>query len=192
MKFTNSPQAQRGNGEEGFTYIEIIFSIIVMTIGILACLSAISYAMLREQEAESRNTARQITSSALESIFAARDLRNNNVLNNWTALNNDNASTPGIFVSGWTPIRENAGIDGIQGTADDACTSGTNCQVGAYTNNSRQIDGFQRRILFSDVVETGVPRIRKRKIEVTVRYTAGQLTREETVTTIIADLPFKN
>ena len=106
-------------GEKGFTYIEVLLAIIIMTLGILACLSAISYAMLRERETENRNAARQVISSALESIFAARDLRNNNALNNWTAINNDTAIDPGIFVSDWSPIREDAGADGIHGTADD-------------------------------------------------------------------------
>lgn len=184
---------QSNNGEKGFTYIEVIFAVIIMSVAILGCLSAISYAMFREQQSENRNEARQITSSALESIFAARDLRNENALNNWEAINNTEPSTPdGIFVSGWTPIRQEAGLDGIQGTADDACPTGTNCQVGTYTNTSAEIAGFERRIVFSNIVETNIPRIRKRKVEITVRYFANQLLQEETITTIIADLPFNN
>ena len=185
---------QSKNGEQGFTYIEVIFAVIIMSIAILGCLFAISYAMFREQQSENRNEARQITSSALESIFAARDLRNKNALNNWAAINNTNpASTPdGLFVSGWTPVREEAGKDGIQGTLDDACATGTNCQVGGYTNTSPEIPGFERRIVFTDIVETNIPRIRKRKVEITVRYFANQLLQEETITTVIADLPFNN
>lgn len=181
---------QTKNGEKGFTYIEVILAILIMTIGILACLSAISFAMLREREAEQRNVSRQMVSSALESIFAARDLRNNNVLNNWTALNNDTAMEPGIFASNWTPIREDAGLDGIHGTSDDACAHGTNCTVGGYTNTSQEIDGFERKITFSDVVEPDIAVIRKRKIELSVRYFVGQAERIEKTTTIIADLPF--
>lgn len=179
-------------GEKGFTYIEVIIAIIIMTVGILACLSAISFAMLREREAEDRNKARQLTSSAIESIFAARDLRNNNALNNWTAINNTTNAVPGIFEAGWTPIREDAGKDGIHGTADDACAAGSQCTVGGYTNTSSEVAGFERRITFSDVVEPGIPNIRKKRIEISVRYYAGQISRDETVTTIIADLPFNN
>ena len=181
---------QSKNGEKGFTYIEVIIAIIIMTVGILACLSAITFAMFRERQAENRNTARQVTSSASESIFAARDLRNNNVLNNWTAINNDTATVPGIFKTGWTPIREDPGFDGIHGTADDACGAGTNCPSGGGTNNSAEVVGFQRRIVISDIAEAGITAIRKRKIEISVRYFAGQIIQEETVSTIIADLPF--
>jgi Tfp pilus assembly protein PilV len=181
---------QSKNGEKGFTYIEVIIAIIIMTVGILACLSAITFAMFRERQAENRNTARQITSSAIESIFAARDLRNNNVLNNWRAINNDTAAVPGIFKTGWTPIREDAGFDGIHGTSDDACATGTNCPSGAGTNNSAEVIGFQRRIVISDIPEPGIATIRKRKIEISVRYFAGQIIQQETVSTIIADLPF--
>lgn len=181
---------QRDNGEKGFTYIEVIIAIIIMTIGILACLSAISFAMFREQQAENRNTARQITSSALESIFATRDLRNNNVLNNWTAINNSTAPVPGIFETGWRPIREDAGFDGIQGTPDDACPTGISCPSGDSTNTSPEVVGFERRITITDIAEPGISTIRKRKIEISVRYVAGQIIQNETISTIIADLPF--
>lgn len=181
---------QTANKEKGFSLIETLIAILIMTVGILAMLSAISYAMVREQGAESRNTARQLTSASLESIFAARDLRNNNVLNNWTAINNDSNATPGIFVAGWTPIRQNAGKDGIYGTADDSCASGGNCSVGGYTNTSLEVDGFERQIVISDIAEPGIPNIRKRKVDISVRYYAGQLAQIETISTIIADIPF--
>jgi len=181
---------QSNNGEKGFTYIEVIIAIIIMTVGIMACLSAITFAMFRERQAENRNTARQVTSSAIESIFAARDLRNNNVLNNWAAINNDTAAVPGIFKSDWTPIREAAGFDGVHGTADDACSTGGGCPSGGGTNNSPEVIGFERRITISDIVEPGITSVRKRKIEVSVRYFAGQIIQEETVSTIIAFLPF--
>ena len=181
---------QSNNAEKGFSYIEVIISIIIMTIGILACLSAISFAMFREQQAENRNTARQITSSAIESIFAARDLRNNNALNTWASINNTTASFPGIFQSGWTPIREDAGSDGIHGTADDACQTGVNCPSGGSTNTSAEVQGFQRRIVITDIAEPGIATIRKRKLQISVRYNAGQIVQTETVSTIISDLPF--
>lgn len=181
---------QKNNGEKGFTYIEVIIAIIIMTIGILACLSAISFAMFREQQAENRNTARQITSSAIESIFAARDLRNNNALNTWAAINNTTSAVPGIFEADWTPIWEDAGFDGIHGTSDDACPSGTSCPSGAATNTSPEVGGFERRIIITDIAEPGISTIRKKKIEINVRYFAGQIIQNEVVSTIIADLPF--
>lgn len=179
------------NRESGFSYIEVIFAIMIMTIGILASLTAISAALLREGESGQKNIARQLTSSTLESIFATRDLRNENALSNWAAVANNTVATPdGIFLTGWRPIRRDSGIDGIEGTADDACNYGTYCQNGTYSNTSDVIPGFDRQILITDIIEDGVAEVRRKRVDVSVRYFAGQAQRTETVSTIIADLPF--
>lgn len=176
--------------QNGFSYLEVMFSILIMTVGIVALLSAISMAMLREQVSESKNTARQITSSALESIFSVRDLRTTNALTNWGAVNND-TTPPGVFVTGWTPVREDPGIDGINGTADDACGSGIACPgAGGFTNTSAELDGYERRIIISNIVESGEPEIRKKKVEIQVRYRTGQNLQIERTTTVVTNLPF--
>lgn len=178
--------------QNGFSILEVMLSILIMTIGIFAVLSSISLAMLRETEGENKNIARQITASALESIFAVRDLRNANTLTNWDAVNNDSV-TGGVFLTGWRPVRADAGIDGINGTADDACNTGLDCPgTGGYINASNEIPNFERRIVISNIVETGIPTIRKKKIEISVRYLSGQSTRVETITTIITNLPFND
>ena len=179
------------NNQGGFSYLEVIFAIMIMTVGVGASLGAISFAMIREKEADSKNLARQMTSSALESIFAARDLRNANPLNNWDAINNDDV-TGGIFKTGFTPIRLEAGFDGINGTADDACPTGTNCTVGANTNSSAEVLGYQRQIIITDIPEAGIPAIRKKRIDVNVRYAVGQQTRVEQISTLLTNLPFDN
>ena len=182
---------QKQKNEKGFSYLEVMFAILLMTIGILALLSALSMAMIREREAENINVSRQISSSTLESIFAARDLRTTTAITNWIAINNDSV-TGGVFSSGWTPVRQDSGIDGINGTADDACTTGTDCVVPGYTNSSPEINGYQRRIVISDIAETGVPTIRKKKVIISVRYLAGSGWRQKDIITIITNLPFDN
>lgn len=162
----------------------------IMTIGIVAVLSSISMAMLREMESDNRNAARQISSAALESIFAVRDLSNPNALTNWDAINNDDVAG-GVFLQGWRPVRESSGIDGITGTADDACNIGVNCPgTGGYTNNSSLVEGFERRIEITDIPEPGIPTIRKKNIQISVRYFVGKAQRVETVNTLITNLPF--
>jgi len=174
--------------EKGFTYIEVMCAIVILMVGILAQLSAISLSMLRQRESEKQTLARQYASSTLESIFAARDLGNEGGLTNFNAINNTTAHAEGIFLPDWTPIREDSGIDGIQGTADDACAANTSCQVGTYTNSSEVLTDFGRRIAITDITENG--RVKKRRVEVTIRFYVGQLQREQTMATIIADLPF--
>jgi len=182
--------------EKGFTFIEVIIAILIMTIGLLAMLSAVSFAVIRARESEQRNIARQFTSAALESIFATRDLlqvkeslRQANILDNWLAVANNTVATPeGIFLTGYNPIRQDSGKDQIEGTADDACPAGSNCTVRGYTNSSQTISGFSREIIITDIVEPNTTIVRRKRIVINVRYTAGQAVRVETVSTIIANL----
>ncbi len=176
--------------QDGFTYMEVMVAIVILTIGILAQLSALSLSMMRASESEQRNEARQIASSTVESIFAARDLGNASGISNWEAINLSDVNSDGIFISGWNPIREDSGQDGIHGTSDDACPYNVNCVAGSYVNTSQVSDFFERKIEIIDVTETGFSTVRKRRIEVTIRYYVGQLVREETLSTLIADLPF--
>ncbi len=182
------------NNEKGFTYIEVIIAILIMTIGVLSLLSAITYAVVREREAEQRSTARQLTNAALESIFAVRDLQQlsqaNRVvtaISTWDAVANVGATPQGIFLTGYNPIRQDSGFDGIEGTADDACPAPGNCVVGANTNASAVIDGYQRQIIIANILEAGSATVsNRRSVIVNVRYSVGQgPQRIETVSTIV-------
>jgi prepilin-type N-terminal cleavage/methylation domain-containing protein len=177
------------NNEQGFTYIEVMCAIVILLVGILAQVSAITFSVLRQREAEQQSIARQIAASTIESIFAARDLANDDGISSFANINTTDVSTDGIFIPGWFPVREDAGKDGILGTADDSCTTAV-CTVGSYTNASPVKEGFERRIVITDIVETGSSTVKKRRIEVRVRFFVGQLQREQTLATIIADLPF--
>lgn len=176
--------------QEGFTYIEVMCAMVILLIGILAQLSALSFSVLRQQEAEQQNDARQIANSTLESIFAARDLGKTAGISSWAMINNSDVDAQGLFTPGWNPVRQNAGKDGIQGTKDDACPAAVPCQSENYTNTSALVAGFERQILITDVQESDAPVNKKRRLEVRIRYNVGQVRREQSVATIIADLPF--
>lgn len=177
--------------QSGFTYLEVMIAIVIITVGVTAQLSALSLTLVRTRSTQERNIARQISSSTIESIFAARDLGSATGISNWDAINTkDVDAVNGIFEAGWQPVRENPGLDGIHGTADDACAATGPCTVGAYSNNSAVLRGFDRKIEISDIVEGPNLRIKKRRVVVKVRYFIGQLQTEEELATIIADLPF--
>ena len=175
--------------QEGFTYIEVMCAIVILMIGILAQLSTMSLSMLRQREAEKQTAARQIANSTLESIFAARDLGNAGGIESFDRLENFNGTNSGIFLPGWNPVREDIGEDGVHGTADDACPAGMACVVGSYTNSSKVLNEYERNITISNIVESGST-VKKRRVEVKIRYFVGQLQREQSIATIIADLPF--
>lgn len=165
-------------------------AMVVLVIGILGQLSALSFCILRQRESEQQNMARQIASSTLESIFAARDLGKTSGISNWETINTTDTDSNGIFVPGWNAVRQSAGKDGIQGTKDDACPADTACQSDGYTNKSQIISGFQRQIIITDINEANIPVVKKRRLEIKLRYFVGQSQREQSVATVISDLPF--
>ncbi|MDQ6787929.1 MAG: hypothetical protein M3033_14075 [Acidobacteriota bacterium] len=176
--------ASKNKGEKGSTYIEVIVSIVILTVGLLAMLSALTYALLYEQEAEKKTRAKEIASSMVESIFAIRDIqaKDNLSISGWDAIQIKATGNTGIFIDGWFPVREDPGADGIYGTTDDSCAATGNCTT------SPIVDGYERSIAITDVVENGIAR--KRRIDVSVRYkTVGGIYRQETLSTIIANLP---
>lgn len=170
---------------------------VILLIGILAQLSALSFSIARQREAEQQNTARQIANSTLESIFAARDLGKTAGIGGWEVINTSDVHENGLFVAGWHPVRESAGRDGIQGTKDDACPTDAECQSGNYINKSPIISGFERQIIITDIremnnlsQETNNFITKKRRLEIKIRYIVGQAQREQSIATVIADLPF--
>lgn len=176
--------------QDGFTYIEVMCAMVIMLVGILAQLSALSFCILRQNEAEQQNMARQIASSTLESIFAARDLGKEDGINSWDTINTSDKNKNGLFVPGWFPVRQSPGKDGIQGTKDDACAANIQCQSNGYANTSQLIPGYERQIVITDIQETSNSTVKKRRLEIKIRYFIGQAQREQTFTTIISDLPF--
>ncbi|MCS6873134.1 MAG: hypothetical protein N2Z23_05410 [Pyrinomonadaceae bacterium] len=185
--------------EEGFSYMDVIIAMVILMIGVLAAAGALTANLVRAFESEKQAMAKQFALSAIESIFAARDLGRESSygITNWGAIGNvgsnpdSNGVPQGIFLNGWTPIRQDLGADGIAGTADDACPAPGPCMVGGYTNTSPIIEGFERRIVITNINDPTRPsppyEIMIRRIDVTVRYRVNQLQREQTVSTIITN-----
>lgn len=177
--------------ETGFSLVETIVALVILLIGILGTMTAISFGILSMQESEKRVLAKEVARSTMETIFSIRDMKafdpQTGEPYDWSAFQVSNGSNGGVFSGGWKPVRENPGDDGIFGTADDACAAGTNCTVGSYTNTSAVVPGIERKVEIFDIVENNV--VRKRRITVSVRYFVGQLQREEVESTIVANLP---
>lgn len=177
--------------QAGFSLVEVIIAMIILLVGILATISALSFSIFSIQDSEQRSVSKEVTRSTLETVFSMRDLLAFNQqaglsAYNWNSIKVKNGSNGGIFLDGWNPIRESPGADGIFGTGDDACSGTGTCVVGATVNNSPVLSGYQRKIEIEDIVQNGV--VKKRRITVRVRYIIGQLQREESKSTIIADL----
>lgn len=180
------------NDAAGFSLVETVIALVLMTIGIFAALSAISFALFSIQESEKKTIAKENARSTLESVFSIRDLElfdpdaTGGPLN-WDTLDVNNGSNGGIFKSGWNPVREDPGADGIAGTDDDACATATQCNVGGYTNTSKEIKDLERKIEITDISQNG--NVRKKYITVSIRYMVNRTQRVITESSILANLP---
>ena len=97
----------------GFTLLEVLISIVILTIGLISLLGVFSMAMAATQVAQQDLIAKQLAQETMESIVTARQTANVN----WDGINNIGLGG-GIFVVGLQPINQ-AGTDGIIGTVDD-------------------------------------------------------------------------
>lgn len=178
--------------ETGFSLIETVIALVVLLVGILGTISALSFSIFSVQDSEKRSLSKEHARSTLETVFSVRDLLAfddavGGASYSWASIQVINGSNGGIFLDGWKPIRESPGADGIFGTADDACAAGSSCVVNGTTNSSAVVSGYERKIEIFDITENGV--VRKRRVTVRIRYFVGSLLREETESTIMANLP---
>ena len=103
----------RSKPEKGFSLIEVMFSIVLMTVGLVSLLGVFGLAMASTQTSMQNSISKQIANEAMEGILTARETQNLT----WGQIANTGAG--GIFLSGLLPV-DCAGLDGIIGTADDA------------------------------------------------------------------------
>jgi prepilin-type N-terminal cleavage/methylation domain-containing protein len=106
----------RPNKRAGFTLIEVMVAMVVLSLGVLSLVSITTQGLRASYQTQIQYIAQQKAQEAMESIFTARDTR----LYTSAAINN--VSQGGIFMDGPRPLCA-AGPDGLFGTADDDCTN---------------------------------------------------------------------
>ena len=105
------------SGDQGFTLIEVMIAIVVMSVGILAVIASFATAVAATQSAQEDLIARQKVLEAMESIYTAR----NSQQLPFAAV--ANVSNGGIFLDGAQTLKC-AGPDGLVNTGDDVnCTT---------------------------------------------------------------------
>lgn len=173
------------NGASGFSLVEVMISILLLTMGMLSMLSVFGVAVKATQVSQEDLIARQLASEAIESVYTARNISQLT----WTAI--QNVSNGGVFVDGAQPITC-AGADGIDGTADDtncvpttatgaACPGGVRClsepgrdgivgtaddQIVSLANYTRQIQITPMTDINGNVIPT------LNSVTVTINYTS--------------------
>jgi prepilin-type N-terminal cleavage/methylation domain-containing protein len=173
--------------EGGFTLIEVMIAIVVMSVGLLAVIASFATAISATQSAEEDLIARQKVLEAMESIYTARNAQQ------IPFASVANVSAGGIFLDGAQPMKC-AGPDGLVGTGDDVnCTTqaGANCPnggaecmvlpgpdgiLGTGDDVTMSIGNFARTITVTPVLlASGAVNNNMMAISITVSYTKAGL-----------------
>ncbi len=184
--------------EAGFSYIDVIIAIVILMVGILAMLAGISAAIVHWAAQEQQLGAKQITTSAMESIMSAKETDTNRpaalIRLGWDAVGNvgsnidpETGVAQGIFVTGFQQVTTGAGPDEIVGTGDD---------------DGEEMPGFQREIVITDVCDPDKPSyncpipgdnpVKMRTVTITITYFVGALQRQEVLRTVLTDYAATN
>jgi prepilin-type N-terminal cleavage/methylation domain-containing protein len=176
--------SRRQIGQSGFSLIEVMISMVILTVGLLAVLATIGVTMAANQTSREDMIARQLASESMESIFTAR----NTSQLPFSSIANTTAVPPGIFLPNALPILC-AGADGILDTADDApCTSasgavcpnaGVECLtepgpdgvVGTADDVVVSLNNFTRTVLITPLAVGGTTIPTLVQVAITINYT---------------------
>ena len=189
VKKTAASFRRRGRrNDSGFSLIEVMISMVVLTTGLVSLLGVFGLAMVSTQTSQNAMIAKQLANESYESIITAR----NTTQIGWDDIQNQGstycpvtgAATCGIFVAPMGPIY-NAGVDGIYGTSDDAASGeqtlqdpGTDGVFLTADDLFIPLTGFQRQITISPVYDNDTPPnliTSVRSVTITVQYSNPQL-----------------
>ncbi|MGD0791796.1 MAG: prepilin-type N-terminal cleavage/methylation domain-containing protein [Terriglobales bacterium] len=181
----------RKQGEGGFSLLEVMISMVILTVGLVSLLGVFGLAMAATQSSQEDMIAKQLANEAYESIVTARNssqLSWSQILNASSCGSGVNPSSGGIFLSGTTALYK-AGADGIIGTCDDMVAGeqtleepGPDGNYGSTDDVMLPLTGYQRTITILPVTAGGVPVASIRSVTITVQYTTPQMNRQKTYT----------
>jgi type II secretory pathway pseudopilin PulG len=174
--------------EAGFSYMDVMVAIVILMIGILGLVSALTAAVVQTKGQEQQLSSKQIAATAMESIMTIKETDAATL--GWKKVGNvgsnpdANGAMQGIFLTGFQPVKPNPGPDEVYGTADDTGT---------------ETLGYQRRIVITDICDPDRPSpaplcdppgrhpVRMRTVEITVSYYVGNLPKEEKISTVLTN-----
>ena len=176
----------KNSSSAGFTYIDVMIAVVILMVGILALLSGVAGAVVQSRSQSAQLQAKQIAASTMESIMSLKETDPNRM--GWITVGNVgtnpdvNGIPRGLFVTGEQPVRADAGLDEVLGTADDS---------------GPVIPNVTREIVITDECDPDRPSyncptqgplgVRIRTVTVRVSYLIGQVRRQEVIRTALTD-----
>ena len=177
-----SPKRQSREG--GFSLIEVMLSMGILTVGVLGLAGVMALAMRNVGASSATLIAREKAREAVESVHTARD--------NGTWLWDQVRNAPnGVFVATETDLYR-AGADGLVNTADDVA-AGLEILPGfdgiLDTDDDVPLTEFRRQIVISDLMHDGTTTVNRslREVTVTIRYRVQGAWRTYTLRTYVAE-----
>lgn len=161
MLSSRRSSARRDRSDEGgFTLLEMVVAMVIVTVGLLGVASAISYALLASNRGRGVTNAKMLVVSVLEQMETLRNTRE------LSFEEISNTQQPGSTFTGFPyadgvfrPVSTVPGADGIYGTDDDL-------RVGTVDDMTLARPGVSRQIKITTFPSN--PYLKK--IEVTLRY----------------------
>jgi len=173
---------RHSHSDRGFSLIEVVISMAVLTVGMVSLLGVFGLAMASTQTSQQDLIAKQLANESYESIVSARNTTQlgwDDIQNSGSSTCTSGAASCGIFTSGLLPIY-NAGADGIFGTSDDTGQQqlrepGADGIYGTSDDVYIPLTGYQRSITISPVLDANGNTVSTiRSVNITVQYYTPQ------------------
>lgn len=174
-------QENSKKGQNGFSLIEAVVAIFIMTVALIGTAAALSYAIHYGTISRNVTTAKAMITAQIEEIETLRNSRRldfKQIANVGAVDNTDVAASFNGFSNGFKEYSLNPGPDGVNGTDDDLIDRGPDGTYGTgddAPNPAWVRGGYERRITVTNLSGS------MKKIEIKIRYLgsggrAGEIT----------------
>lgn len=166
-----------GKNHNGFTLIEAVVAIFIITVGLIGTAAALSYAIHYGTISRNVTSAKSMIVSSIEEIETLRNSRRLDFKQIANVGGVDNTDTPAVFAGfsvGFKEISLDPGPDGVFGTDDDLRDAGADGVFGTaddFDNPALVRSGYTRQITITNLSDT------MKKIEIKIKYfgTGGRI-----------------
>ena len=171
----------------GFSLLEMVVAITLLTIGLLGVASAIGYAIVASNHGRSITNTKLLAVSMLEQMETLRDTNSltfGQIANVGQVDDHGAVKVFAGFQPGFQQVSTNPGPDGIFGTADDLIDAGPDRNFGTvddFVNPNFALVGVTRQVQITDLSA------KLKKIQVTVDYSVTGGTKHLLVTGYLND-----
>lgn len=183
MTHTQTPRTTTGRRDEGFTLLETVVAVAILSVGLLGLAQVFILGMQHMSTSSANLIAREKAREAVESVHTARDTRTIT----WAQIRN--VSAGGVFLDGERPLNA-AGVDGLIDTADDAAAGletqrdpGPDGILGTADDVLTPLTEFTRRIEIRELTPVNAS---LREVIITINYGTGLQRRTYTLRTFIS------